>query len=970
MDPERWQEVDKLLELALEREPSKRAAFLDEACNGDAALRREVESLLSAHGKAGGFIEDPALEAPGPASRGAAVRIVAGQQLGPYKILSLLGAGGMGEVYRAKDDRIGREVAIKVLPTAFSADADRLRRFEQEARAAGRLNHPNILALYDVGTHEESPYIVSELLQGETLRDRLGRKALPLRKAMDYALQIARGLAVAHDKGIVHRDLKPENLFITTDGRLKILDFGLAKLQPKRARVTDTDVSTQPLSTNTEPGLVLGTVGYMSPEQVRGEPTDHRSDIFAFGAILYEMLAGQRAFQAKSSIETMNAILKEEPPELPKGSREIPRALEHIVSHCLEKMPEQRFQSASDLAFDLEELISSADSTSESRTALSERLKRRQRFVLILSGLSLLTFLSAAFVAYTYFRHPRVNLQSLRFTVSPPERAVFEESLALSPDGRLLAFVASRDDGIRSLWLRPLDSVAARVIAGTEGAIHPFWSPDSRALGFFAQKKLKKIEVSGGPPKVLSDAPFPLGGTWNRDGVIVFAPNYTDPLYQVPAAGGNATPVTTVDRAAKETHLWPHFLPDGRHFLYMGWNTPGTPRTPGTSAIHVGSLEGKHDKSHFGIAGNSSVAYAPSGHLLFERDQTLFAQPFDAEHLQVSGEAVAVAEGVTKSGFSYASFSVTETSLAYWGGVAMSNSQLIWFNREGKSLGGGGRTSYYTDPWLSPDVNQAVVRVSDSARQAGDIWLLQLLPGTPLRLTFHPRDDRFPIWSPDGNRIVFSSNRTGYYELYQRPSSGTGDDELLLETRSSKMPTDWSQDGRHIVYLDILPTTQFDLSVLPLYGNRKPQPFAQREFNEKQGRLSPDGRWMAYASDETGRYEVYVQSFPAGGGKWQISSGGGEQPSWRSDGKELFYVGEGQKLIAVGVDARSSTFRANTPLELFRMHSPVSSTYTRNEYASTPDGQRFLVNTLVGTPASSPITVVINWSAGLKDSNK
>ena len=957
MNPERWQQVDKLLEQALEQEADRRAAFLEEACNGDADLRQEVESLLSAHGKAGDFIE-------APASQGAGVRIVVGQQLGPYKILSLLGAGGMGEVYRAKDDRIGREVAIKVLPPAFSADADRLRRFEQEARAAGRLNHPNILALYDVGTHEGSPYIVSELLHGETLRDRLKGKALPLRKAIDLALQIARGLASAHEKGIVHRDLKPENLFITTDGHLKILDLGLAKLQPKRARVTDTDVSTQPLSINTEPGLVLGTMGYMSPEQVRGEPTDHRADIFAFGAILYEMLAGQRAFQAKSSIETMHAILKEEPPELSKANREIPRALEHIVSHCLEKAPDQRFQSASDLAFDLEELIDSADSTSESRTALPERLKRRQRFALILSGLSLLVLLSAAFVAYTYFRHSRVNLQSLRFAVSPPEKAVFEESLALSPDGRWLAFVASMDEGKRSLWIRPLDSLAARAIAGTEGATHPFWSPDSRALGFFAQKKLKKIEVSGGPPQVLSDAPFPLGGTWNRDGVIVFGPNYRDPLYRVPAAGGERTPVTTVDSAAHETHLWPHFLPDGRHFLYMGWNTPGTRR--GTSAIHVGSTDGKDEKSHLGIAASSSVAYAPSGYLLFERDQTLFAQPFDAEHLRVSGEAVAVAEGVTKSGFSYASFSVTETSLAYWGGVAMSTSQLIWFNREGKSLGGGGRTSYYTDPWLSPDVNRAVVRVIDPDGQTGDLWLLQLLPGTPLRLTFHPKDDRFPIWSPDGSRIVFSSNRTGYYELYQRLSSGAGDDELLLETRTSKIPTDWGQDGRHLVYLDTLPTTQFDLSVLPLYGNRKPQPFAQREFNEKQGRLSSDGKWMAYASDETGRYEVYVQPFPAGGGKYQISSGGGEQPSWRSDGKELFYVGEGQKLIAVGVDARSSTFRANTPRELFRMHSPVSRTYTRNEYAGTPDGQRFLVNTLVGTPASSPITVVMNWTAGLK----
>ncbi len=462
--------------------------------------------------------------------------------------------------------------------------------------------------------------------------------------------------------------------------------------------------------------------------------------------------------------------------------------------------------------------------------------------------------------------------------------------------------------------------------------------------------------------KILSDAPFPLGGTWNRDGVILFAPNYTDPLYRVLATGGEPTPVTTVDRAANETHLWPHFLPDGRHFLYVRWHNRDAPQR----AIHIGSLDGKDKIPRFLLAAHSSVAYASPGHLLFERDGTLFAQPFDAEHLQVKGETVAVAEGVTTAGgFYYATFSVTETSLAYWGGVGKSNSQLVWFSREGKSLSSVGPTGYYSDFQLSPDEKQVAVRSIDPEAQKGDLWLLQTLPGTPLRLTFHPEDDRFPVWSPDGSRISFTSHRTGYYEIYQKPSNGAGDDELLLETRTSKITTDWSRDGRYIVYMDILPKTKFDLGVLPLFGNRRPQPFAEREFNEKQGRLSPDGRWMAYVSDESGRYEVYVQSFPATGGKWQISTGGGEQPNWRRDGKELFYVGKGQKLIVVGIDASSSTFRRSSPRELFQMHSPVDM-WTRNQYAVTPDGQRFLVNTLVETSASSPITVVINWSAGLK----
>ena len=862
--------------------------------------------------------------------RGAVVQIAAGQQLGPYKILSLLGAGGMGEVYRAKDDRIGREVAIKVLPPALSADADRLRRFEQEARAAGRLNHPNVLALYDVGTHEGSPYLVSELLLGETLRDRLRGKPLPLRKALDFALQIARGLAAAHEKSIVHRDLKPENLFITKDERVKILDFGLAKLQPKRVKVTDTDVPSETLSIHTEPGDRFGNcrlhVSRTSARGIDGPSFRH----LCLWSDPVRNAPGQRAFQAKSSVETMHAILNRRPSGTVESK---PTDSTGTGAYCQALSRRRRrssvFSQPAIWPSISKNSLGSADSSSESRKPLPEQVKRRQRFVWISSGLCLLALLSAAFLAYSYFHHPQVNLQSLRFTVSPPEKTVFEESLALSPDGRWLAFVASRDDGIRSLWLKPLDSVVARAITGTEGAMHPFWSPDSRALAFFAQKKLKRIEVSGGPPQILSDAPFPFGGTWNRDGVIVFAPNLHDPLYRVTATGGEATPITSVDRSVRETHLWPHFLPDGRHFLYLGWSTPGAPR----NSVGVGSLDGKDKKSHLPLAANSSVAYASPGYLLFERDQTVFAQPFDADRLHLGGEAVAVAQGVQKSGYAYAHFSVTE--------------------------------SLYQDPWLSPDEKQVVVSRNDLEAYLGDIWLLRIFQGIPSRFTFHPEfPNRFPVWSPDGSRIVIAANRTGQFELYEKTSSGAGKDELLLKTQTSKMPTDWSRDGRYLVYLDILPKTQFDLWVLPLQGDRKQQPFAQREFNEKQGRLSPNLRWMAYASDEAGRYEVYVQPFPATGGKWQISTGGGEQPSWRGDGKELFYVGEGQKLFVVAVDASSSTF-AGTPRKLFQMHSPVDM-WTRNQYAVTSDGRRFLVNTLVETSASSPITVVINWSAGLK----
>ncbi len=969
MTPERWKQVDKLLEQALEQELDHRALFLDEACEGDTALRQEVESLLAAHEQAASFIEAPVLEVTDRVVPQASARLASGQLLGSYKILSLLGAGGMGEVYRAKDDRIGREVAIKVLKPAFSADPDRLRRFEQEARAAGRLNHPNILALYDVGNHEGSPYIVSELSHGETLRDRLRGKPLPLRKAIDYALQMARGLAAAHEKGIVHRDLKPENLFITTDGRIKILDFGLAKLQPKQGKVTETGIA--PL--NTEPGLVLGTVGYMSPEQVRGEQTDPRSDIFAFGAIVYEMLSGHRAFQGESAVETMNVILKGEPSDLPNATPPIPQALKHLVRHCLEKSPEQRFQSARDLAFDLEELMGAPVNASEVPVR-SAPLKRRELFGWGLAGLSLLVLLTVLLFPSAYFRRTNVDQQTIRFTVNPPEKANFWGSLALSPDGRWLAFIASTTggstDGKQSLWLRALDSLAAQELPGTQDAAYPFWSPDSRFIGFFAQRKLKKVAVSGGSPQILAEAPFPAGGTWNRDGIIVFAPSYLDPLCRVSSAGGETTPVTTVNRDQKEAHLFPHFLPDGRRFLYLSWQSPGMPPR---DAITVGSVEPKDLKPHVLLAATSGVAYAPPGFLFFMREATLYRQPFDPNRLQIGGEPTPLVEGVAETGgFGYADFSISDNGLAYRR-VSPLNTQLTWFNRKGTSLGAVGQPGLYDDLSLSPNDKQVALSLGYPEtgatavfgawrnERAADIWLIDLLRGEPGRLTFDPRPDYFPVWSPDGSQIVFSSNRNGYLELYLKSSTGAGEDQLLLETKTSKRATDWSRDGRFVVYQEVNSRTNRDLFVLPMFGDRKPRLFLQTEFNERLGRLSPGGAWMAYASNESGKYEIYVQPFPPTGGKWQISINGGHQPSWRSDGKELFYVTDDKTLMAVEVDAAPPNFRTITSKALFQMRAGSDP-----PYLAAANGQRFLVNTLSGEPTLSTITVVVHWAAGLK----
>ena len=522
-----------------------------------------------------------------------------GTKLGPYEIVAPLGAGGMGEVYRARDTRLGRDVAIKVLPSSFSADADRLHRFEQEACAAGALNHPNILIVHDIGTHDGSPYVVSELLEGETLRERMGGTAQPQRKAIDYALQIAHGLAAAHEKGIVHRDLKPDNIFITKDGRVKILDFGIAKLTQVEGAEAQTDIPTRRVDTG--PGVVMGTVGYMSPEQVRGQKVDHRSDIFSFGAILYEILSGRRAFHRESAADTISAILKEHPPDLSETNQRVSPALERLVNHCLEKNPQERFHSASDLAFALEAISSASpvsNQTMTAMTALPARAQIRKQLPSIIAAFLALALIAALPFVFLYFRNapaPRPNV--VRAMIPPPENAhlLYFNQMAVSPDGLRLAFVAIGANGVTSLWLRPLGALSAQPLAGTEGASNPFWSPDSRFIGFFADGKLKKIDAAGGPPQTLCNAPGGRGGTWNRDGVIVFAPDYNSALSRVPAAGG-APALLPLDKSRKEkVHHFPYFLPDGRHFLYRAGVTIAYARDEG-NGIYVGSLDSSEYK--------------------------------------------------------------------------------------------------------------------------------------------------------------------------------------------------------------------------------------------------------------------------------------------------------------------------------------------------------------------------------------
>ncbi len=882
-----------------------------------------------------------------------------GTKLGRYEIRSQLGAGGMGEVYRARDTQLGRDVAIKVLPSTYSFDQDRLHRFEQEACAASALNHPNILIVHDIGAHDGAPYVVSELLEGETLRKRIAGTPQAQRRAIDYALQIAQGLAAAHEKGIIHRDLKPDNIFITKDGRVKILDFGLAKLTQTDGSQPQTDIPTRRV--DTDPGVVMGTVGYMSPEQVRGRSVDHRSDIFSFGAILYEMLSGRRAFHRESTADTISAILKEDPPDLSETNQRISPALERLVNHCLEKNPEGRFHSARDLAFALEAL-SGASAPSAQTMAMPPLVPRHMsRRELILGSIAVVAVVAAVALAValavSHFRRTPTEARAVRLFINPPEKTSFG-SFAISPDGLRLVFVATDTSGKSLLWIRSLDSIYAQPLSGTEEVISAFWSPDSRFIGFFAGGKLKKIEATGGPARTLCDASVPRGGTWNRDGVIVLEPNPYGPLYRVPAEGGTPTPLTKLDASRQEaSHRWPYFLPDGRHFLY---SVLGGPQSQG---IYVTSLDGKQTRRLLDIR-DSIVAYAAPGYVLFRRESSLVAQAFDAEKLQLSGEPFTIAEQVGYDVTTFQTyFSVSETGVLAYSSGTSGKTRLTWTDRNGKELGFLGEPSNYVRPWFSPDGKR--IAVDNDYQGNRDIWIIDVGSGNPTRFTFDPASDLFPVWSPDGGRIVFASDREGPRQLYQKTATGAGKEELLLKTDLNKFPMDWSVDGRFILYLVTDPKTKTDLWVLPLFGDQKPFPLLQTEFNERLGRFSPDGRWIAYVSDESGINQVYVQSFPASGGKWQVSTNGGYWPAWRHDGKELFYVSSDRKIMAVDVKGAGATFETGAPKALFDLRIPSLNT-PQALFAVSSDGQKFLIPSAVGENTSVPIAVVLNWTTDLK----
>ena len=880
-----------------------------------------------------------------------------GQTLGPYEVLAKLGEGGMGEVYRARDTRLGRDVAIKVLPPSTTDEA-RLQRFEQEARATAALNHPNILAVFDVGRAERGPFIVSELLEGESLREALARGPIPMRKAIDYAVQIARGLAAAHDKGIVHRDLKPDNLFVTAGGHVKILDFGLAKLaEPEPALSGQSVLPTTPPPTT--PGVVLGTVGYMAPEQVRGGRADHRADLFAFGAILYEMLTGGQPFARDTAPETMTAILRDEPRELAAGS--IPIGLQRIIGRCLEKEASARFQSAGDLAFALEALSFATESAGAAPIAVS---RSSARLWSIVGGVAAIVALAAAVAVY--LRPTADAPRRVRLSIQPPEGWRVDPEgppgipLSLSPDGRVFAGIARRQDGQSRIWVRPLDTLEARMLDGTEDAATLFWSPDSKSIAFLSRGGLKRVDIAGGAPAKLTDVVTGnlAGGTWTQRGDILLGS--AQGILRIPATGGAAK--TAIPTAEGEAfYSLPIMLPGGTHALFtagVGDEVRGGARR----RLVAASLESGERTVVLDTDQYVAPIAVARGQLLFVRANAILAQPFDVDRLTLSGEAVQLADRVRQfSDRPYAFATATETGvLAFVPTTPVDLHQLAWFDRMGRQIASVGDQANYANLELSFDDRQAIVAVLDPARRTRDIWLLDLARGMRTRFTFDPGEERTAIWSPTGDEIVFNAQRKATErDLFVRASNGSGTEQTLLADGISKDAMSWTPDGRFLLYRASGKTGN-DIWVLPVGG--KPYPFIATPAQENYGRFSPDGRWVAYTSNESGVDEIYVAPFPGPGGKFQVSSAGGTLPRWRGDGREIFYVAPDRTVTAVPVDGTTAGFRVGAPTGLFR--APVE-TLVGYQYAVARDGQRFLVNT-VGNQSAPTVTVETDWPSLLK----
>jgi len=874
--------------------------------------------------------------------------LAAGARLGPYEITGPLGAGGMGEVYRARDTRLDRSVAIKILPEHLAGAPEVRARFEREAKAVSSLNHPNICTLHDVGHQDGIDYLVMELLEGETLAARLERGPLPPAELLKIAIQITDALEKAHRQGLVHRDLKPANVMVTKGGA-KLLDFGLAR--PVGMGATPGGLSQTPTMSRalTAEGSIVGTFQYMAPEQLEGADADARSDLWALGITLYEMATGKRAFEGRTQASLISSIMKDEPRPIAELQPVSPPGLDRLIRQCMAKDPDERIQTAHDVRLQLE-WIAEGGSQAGVPAPVAAHRKRRERTLFVFAGASALAALAA--VAWIALHRP-VAAATIRFQFDPPTSIQAIDAPRVSPDGRYVAFNATDSTGVTRIWLRPLDALQATPVQGTEGTTRPFWSPDSRYLGFVAGGKLKKVQVSGGPPIVIGDTPTGSDGTWGRNDVILLDGRDRDPLLRVPAGGGVPAPEMAPDTSAGEAQVgWPEFLPDGRHYLFLASGKK--------SVLKLGQIGSKSTREL--LPCDSRVQYVPPGYLLFSRGGTLVAQRFDAGAGKVKGDPIPIAEQVLTNAVGGADFSASETGVLTYATRSGLLGRVVALDRAGRQLGALSGDLDVLHPALSPDGKRLAVRLRDIQKGTRDIWVIDLARRVSSRLTFGARNENYPIWSPDGSRVLFYSDAPDAQGLCAQPASGAGRSELILPGTGELVASDWSRDGRFVVYEKAAEQNRQDVWVLTM-SEKKAEPFLTGPYDESQPHISPDGRWLAYTSDESGRQEVYVQSFPTPGGKWQVSTQGGSDPVWRADGRELYYLASDQRIMTMPV-AASTTFDVVVPEPLFpvRVLQPVGP---RNHYGVTSDGQTFYVVAPLQGGSVGTTSVVVNWAAGL-----
>ena len=890
--------------------------------------------------------------------------ITPGTKLGPYEIQAPLGAGGMGEVYRARDTRLDRTVAIKVLPPHLAFDTESKQRMEREAKAISALQHTNICTLHDIGSQDGTDFLVMEYLEGQTLASRLEKGPLPLDQTLKVGIEIADALEKAHQQGIVHRDLKPGNIMLTKGGA-KLMDFGLAK--PKVA-ITGQAVGsftpstptmniaqlTSAASPITQKGAVVGTFQYMAPEVLQGAEADARSDLFSFGCVLYEMLTGRRAFEGKSQLSVFTAILEKDPEPIGANQPLTPPMLDLVVRGCLAKDPAERVQSAHDIAMELRWIASLRAAPAEAASS-SVTTPSRVRWLVGIAGAIALGILAG------FLLHPATPATSIRAVINPPPEARFRltSDLAgppiLSPDGSYVAFTAIGTDGKTNLWVRPMNAAEARILPDTLDAIFPFWSPDSRSLGFFANGKLRTIELNGTTAQTLCDAQLGRGGAWSSIGVIVFSPSPIGPLLQISANGGSPTPLTKLDMAQYSSHRWPFILPDGKHFLYFAMHHD--PSRVANNGIYYASLDGRDNRLLIHTQSNGIYA---AGFLLFSRGDQLMAQPFNPNQGMLSGEPQTVSSGVLNDVSTWhTSATATNSGLLAFGSGSSGGVQLVWIDRSGKPVTvAADNLQNLQFARLSPQGDRVALTIDSGTN---DVWSLDLARGVSTRLTFGPTGNTFPAWSPDGKWIAYSSLRLNGSGIYRRLADGSGSDELLIPSTDGILysPDDWSRDGKTLVFSPNPVTQSGDgIWVVSLDGDRKPR---QIIAHGASAAISPDGKWLAYSSTESGRQEIYVQAFGGGQGKWQVSPNLGQVPHWSADGKELFYYDGNQSLVAVPVKEVGGALEFGAPQTIVNQWTILTTPF----FSVHPDGKRVLMER-VAQQVSQPITVVTNFTAGLK----